>query len=260
MADVQVENGFTKIANQILEEIAKFKFNGTELRIIMTIWRYTYGFNRKSHEMSAGFISNAIGVDISRVKKVLKDLIDKKVILVVEEASFNSSRILAFNKNFEEWGVENDTRGKKVPQVSERTLPQGSNSTPPQGSKITPKKENIKEIYKENKEEEEEKDPAKFFDKYIAPISPVIVQQIEDWENDLSPEIVIRAMKEAVYQNARNWKYINRILRDWYNKGAKTLNDVERLIKEFELQKNKKIARFQPRAVGSTYDPSKDRF
>lgn len=259
MADVQVENGFTKIANQILEEIAKFKFNGTELRIIMIIWRYTYGFNRKSHEMSAGFISNAIGVDISRVKKVLKDLIDKKVILVVEEASFNSSRILAFNKNFEEWGVENDTRGKKVPQVSERTLPQGSNSTPPQGSKITPKKENIKEIYKENKEEEE-KDPAKFFDKYIAPISPVIVQQIEDWENDLSPEIVIRAMKEAVYQNARNWKYINRILRDWYNKGAKSLNDVERLIKEFELQKNKKIARFQPRAVGSTYDPSKDRF
>lgn len=259
MADVQVENGFTKIANQILEEIAKFKFNGTELRIIMIIWRYTYGFNRKSHEMSAGFISNAIGVDISRVKKVLKDLIDKKVILVVEEASFNSSRILAFNKNFEEWGVENDTRGKKVPQVSERTLPQGSNSTPPQGSKITPKKENIKEIYKENKEEEE-KDPAKFFDKYIAPISPVIVQQIEDWENDLSPEIVIRAMKEAVYQNARNWKYINRILRDWYNKGAKNLNDVERLIKEFELQKNKKIARFQPRAVGSTYDPSKDRF
>lgn len=258
MADVQVENGFTKIANQILEEIAKFKFNGTELRIIMIIWRYTYGFNRKSHEMSAGFISNAIGVDISRVKKVLKDLIDKKVILVVEEASFNSSRILAFNKNFEEWGVENDTRGKKVPQVSERTLPQGSNSTPPQGSKITPKKENIKEIYKENKEEE--KDPAKFFDKYIAPISPVIVQQIEDWENDLSPEIVIRAMKEAVYQNARNWKYINRILRDWYNKGAKNLDDVEWLIKEFELQKNKKIARFQPRAVGSTYDPSKDRF
>src|SRR5690606_22379640 len=118
----------------------------------MIIWRYTYGFNRKSHEMSAGFISNAIGVDISRVKKVLKDLIDKKVILVVEEASFNSSRILAFNKNFEEWGVENDTRGKKAPQVSERTLPQGSNSTPPQGSKITPKKENIKEIYKENKE------------------------------------------------------------------------------------------------------------
>ena len=117
MADVQVENGFTKIANQILEEIAKFKFNGTELRIIMIIWRYTYGFNRKSHEMSAGFISNAIGVDISRVKKVLKDLIDKKVILVVEEASFNSSRILAFNKNFEEWGVESDTRGKKIPQV-----------------------------------------------------------------------------------------------------------------------------------------------
>lgn len=149
MADVQLENGFTRIANQILDEVAICKFNGTEFRVIMTIWRFTYGFNRKEHSMSTNFIADAIGADNSRVRKVLKDLIDSNVVNVVKEATFNQSRVLSFNKNFNEWKVKKDTRGNKSPHQSNNTQQEGSKTTQQEGSKSTPKKESIKDIYKD---------------------------------------------------------------------------------------------------------------
>ena len=64
MANVQIDNGeFTRIANEILEHIAKAKLNGTQYAIILTIWRYTYGFQRISHEMSLGFMANLTGIN-----------------------------------------------------------------------------------------------------------------------------------------------------------------------------------------------------
>lgn len=262
MAGAQLEDGYTRIANEILESMARVKLSPTQYRLLFVIWRYTYGFQRKEHDMSLSFLSEATGCDKRSIQRELKSLEERKIIK--QNIKSGSYRKISFNKVTDDW--LDMTRTKSVGKTANGETANGETANGRVGEiangtigETANQERNIKEIYKENKEEEE-KDPAKFFDKYIAPISPVIVQQIEDWENDLSPEIVIRAMKEAVYQNARNWKYINRILRDWYNKGAKNLNDVERLIKEFELQKNKKIARFQPRAVGSTYDPSKDRF
>lgn len=149
MADVQTENGFTRVANELLNEIVRFKFNGTELRIILTIWRYTYGFQRKQHDLSTNFLAEAIGIDNSRVKKVVKELIERKVIHVIEEATFSKSRVLSFNKKYNEWDVGNDTRGQNLPHRYKTTPPQGSNTTPPQGSNKTPKKESIKDNYKD---------------------------------------------------------------------------------------------------------------
>lgn len=150
MANPQLENGYMKIANEIMDEIYTCKFNGTEFRIIMVIWRYTYGFNRKEHELSTNFIANAVGMDNSRVRKVLKDLINSKVILVKKQATFNKSRVLSFNKNYRDWGVKKDRRGEKQPHYPKTTQPQGSKTTQPQGSKSTPKKYIIKNKYKDN--------------------------------------------------------------------------------------------------------------
>lgn len=57
MASPQIENGYTTIANEILDHLYKQPLNGTELKVVMCILRYTFGFRRKSHKLSASFIA-----------------------------------------------------------------------------------------------------------------------------------------------------------------------------------------------------------
>jgi len=102
MASPQTKNGYTRIANEILENIAKTDLNGTQLRIVMVIWRYTYGFRRKEYEMSLVFLSEAIDTTKSHIKKELNTLIDRKIVNVVGIGK-RRGRILSFNKNYEEW-------------------------------------------------------------------------------------------------------------------------------------------------------------
>ncbi|HCS73018.1 MAG TPA: hypothetical protein DIW17_03995 [Clostridiales bacterium] len=103
MADVQLENGYTRIANELLEAVLKTPFIAAHLKIILTCWRYTYGFGRKEAELSLNFISKATGISKRYISDGLTELINSNVLIVVKESTYSSSRIIAFNKNYSEW-------------------------------------------------------------------------------------------------------------------------------------------------------------
>lgn len=102
MASPQTKKGYTRIANEILINITKANLNGTQLRIVMVIWRYTYGFHRKEHEMSIAFISEAINSQRAHVNRELNTLIDRNIVKSIGIGK-RRGRILSFNKNYEEW-------------------------------------------------------------------------------------------------------------------------------------------------------------
>jgi phage replication O-like protein O len=102
MANPQIEKGHTRIANEIIEQISKTDLNGTQMRIIMVIWRYTYGFSRKEYEMALTYLAEAINSTKSHVVKELTTLIDRKIVSVVGIGP-RRGRILSFNKNYDEW-------------------------------------------------------------------------------------------------------------------------------------------------------------
>ncbi len=59
-------------------------------------------------------------------------------------------------------------------------------------------------------------------------MSPFQMEQIIQWltiEN-ISEELVLAALREAVYHNVRKMTYINQILRTWEREGIKTLEDL----------------------------------
>ncbi len=158
MTGPQLENGYMKIANEIIEQIPKFKFNGTQLRILMVLWRYTYGFNRKEHELSVTFIANATGIHVQQIKKEIATLITKNVITVIREPSFSQTRIMAFNKKYDSWGVElagSDQVVKTLPGSKKdtsqvvKTLPQpgSENATQEIHSFKNNPKENINSVF-----------------------------------------------------------------------------------------------------------------
>ena len=139
MASPQKENGYTPIANEILERMALLPLNGTQFRILLIVWRYTYGFARKDHELSVSFISKALNCNRKQVQRELDRLIGWKIIIVEKEASFNSTRRVSFNKDYTAYQLEDRVLIRL--QVTNQTMEQGANQTTREGANPLPKKE-----------------------------------------------------------------------------------------------------------------------
>jgi phage replication O-like protein O len=103
--DVQLENGYTAIAHTILEKMARIKLSPTQYRLIFVIWRYTYGFKRKSHNLTLSFLSNATGCDERQIQRELKRLEKRKVIF---QQINSKQRKISFNKKYNQWVGEID--------------------------------------------------------------------------------------------------------------------------------------------------------
>ncbi|WP_248621566.1 DnaD domain-containing protein [Enterococcus cecorum] len=67
--------------------------------------------------------------------------------------------------------------------------------------------------------------------------SSINIQNIQYWCQDLSPELVIKALEITSSNNARSFKYTEAILRDWEKRGIQTVEDVEALEKQREVQR-----------------------
>ena len=147
MANPQIENGYTVVANEILDHLYKQPLNGTELKVVMCILRYTFGFQRKSHKLSATFIAKWGNCDLRAVKRALKQLQQDRIIIYINSEQRGVTAELMFNKDYEQWCTggqnvtsgENDTGGQNVTGVVGKMTPE------PVG-KMTHKK-----IKKENK-------------------------------------------------------------------------------------------------------------
>lgn len=60
-------------------------------------------------------------------------------------------------------------------------------------------------------------------------LNPMILEDVQKlvYEDKTDPELIREALREAVFNNKTNWKYIQAILRNWRNEGVTTLRQVE---------------------------------
>ncbi|MFA5603708.1 MAG: DnaD domain protein [Bacilli bacterium] len=71
------------------------------------------------------------------------------------------------------------------------------------------------------------------------PLSPIEYELISGWQvNKVSDELILLALKEAVYNGAVSLRYIDRILYDWTKKGIKTGADVNLEKQKFKKKKD----------------------
>ena len=150
MANPQKENGYTPIANELLDRIVSFGFSKREYEIILLILRYTYGFKKLSTELSLNFIAGKTTIHKPDISKTLKYLYERKIIF------YNGTEI-GLQKDYEKWQSVSKTL---TPSVS-KTLTNREQNTNPSLVKhsqsvsktLTPiyvVKENIKKTIKEN--------------------------------------------------------------------------------------------------------------
>lgn len=118
MANPQLQKGHTRIANEILNEIMKVNLNGTQFRLLIAIWRYTYGFSRKHYEMSISFLSKIIDANRSQVDRELSTLIDRNIITIVGIGQ-KGARIMGFNKDYNTW--DKPIAAEEIPENKPKT-------------------------------------------------------------------------------------------------------------------------------------------
>lgn len=69
-----------------------------------------------------------------------------------------------------------------------------------------------------------------------------IGDKIGFWIDDLNEELVLQAMKLTVENGADNWNYVEKILRDWMNRGFKSIDDYKAHELKREQERKRKLA------------------
>lgn len=140
MASPQPEDGYTRIANELIEALVRFRIPGQELRVVLAIARKTYGYGKKQDTISYGQIAQMTDIPRPKVIKHVKSLVSKKVLGSTHQGT-RKPLTLWINKDYETW----------LPSPLKGTSPhQGTIASPHQGTKTSPhqgthkrKKENL---------------------------------------------------------------------------------------------------------------------
>ena len=228
MASPQTENGFTRIANELMEVIPLYKFNGTQFRILFVVLRYTYGFQRKSHELSLTFIADSTGMHKQQIKRELDILIKNKVLIEEEPPSFNKPRIIRFNKNYNEWLISRQSA--KTLTVNKKDYHTVSELAYPTVSELAYQERNNKENIKESSSsidnlpplmnDENLKRIAKAYkDNGFGILFPNAGQALLELADEYTIEWVELAMEKAGKMGKRNVAYVEGILKGWKSDG-----------------------------------------
>lgn len=76
---------------------------------------------------------------------------------------------------------------------------------------------------------------------FARPLTPVEYEIIHAWiEAGTSEELILEALKEAVFSGVFNLRYIDKIIYEWNKKGVKSKNDIESNRKNFKEKQEKK--------------------
>ena len=253
MADVQLENGYTKIANEILEQMAKIKLSPTQYRLIFVIWRFTYGFKRKEHEMSLSFLSDATGIDKRNVQRELKSLQERKIIF--QEIKSGSYRKISFNKNYDEWVgkitigkttigeiTNGETNNTGIGETDNGAIGEIDNTTIGETDNQEIKdKENIKEKSKEKDDQMDKPNPITEYEKFFGFPPPILIQDFNYWIDKSQfqePEAIIcEVIKRAKLHNPKfPAKYINSALKTLHDLELYTLSSVREYNAKFDAK------------------------
>lgn len=99
----QLENGYTRVANELLEAIGKQGFTATQYGIILCVIRYTYGYGRKTHPLSMTFLAKWTGKSVRGIKSDFKRLVEDGVLYIKNSGQRGTTYEIGLNKDFIAW-------------------------------------------------------------------------------------------------------------------------------------------------------------
>jgi len=154
------EDGFTKIANLILEAMALSKLNGTQKGICLFLWRRTYGWNHSEDAVSLAEFAAACGTTKTYVSRQVTDLINKNIIRRVSYQP-GKTPVYTFETSVADWDqscLEPQALSKNIKQglyeCATDELPKKITHNTPQIPAVSVKSKPLKTIRKTVKKQE----------------------------------------------------------------------------------------------------------
>ncbi|HEE4809917.1 TPA: replication protein [Klebsiella pneumoniae] len=142
-----LDDGFTRIANELLEAVMRAGLSQHQLLVFMAVMRKTYGFNKKSDWVSNEQLSELTGI-LPHKCSAAKSVLVKRGILT------QTGRVIGINKTVSEWSSLPVKGKEKRPYLKKVTLPEsGKKSLPESGNAYYPNQVNTKDKHtKDNKD------------------------------------------------------------------------------------------------------------
>jgi phage replication O-like protein O len=100
MASPQVENGYTRIANEIMEALARIRIPGEARQVLDVIVRQTYGFNKKVDTISLGQFCLKTGMKKPNCVRAINKALSMNLVIKKDNGSIP---LYSINKNFDAW-------------------------------------------------------------------------------------------------------------------------------------------------------------
>ena len=163
----QLEDGFLRLANELLDATMCSGLPETELCIVMAVWRKTYGYSKKMDWISNEQLEEMIGKHLTHCSTAKTSLVRKKVLL-------QEGRKVGMNTNISEWETKNNGFCKTLAKPAKKTLAEVANG-PSQKllttkdniqktinkTPLTPQGDEVETKSKSNPEEHEQKSPGR---------------------------------------------------------------------------------------------------
>lgn len=101
MVSPQIENGYLKLANEIVDALYKINLSAYESRILWFIFRKTYGWNKKSDCISYSQFEET-GINRRHIGRALKQLKERKIVNV---SGSGYKLHYTLQKDYTKWGA-----------------------------------------------------------------------------------------------------------------------------------------------------------
>ena len=99
MADVQLEKGYIRIANNLFYQLFLRKFTSKQKNIILLIMAMSYGFNKKDAAIIPKSRFDCAGIHRQDINIELEKLIQKNVLYITNNNTY------CLNKNYDTWKI-----------------------------------------------------------------------------------------------------------------------------------------------------------
>ena len=109
MPNPQLEDGYTPIANEIMEALSRVSLGGVDSQVILAIIRKTYGYHKKADSISISQLQELTGRSRRSIINALQNLEAKNMVTITRakgSGNVNLPNKISFQKNHSLWVVQ----------------------------------------------------------------------------------------------------------------------------------------------------------